>query len=81
MTTDINADGAIKCANATLHTTRWLGNDVPAGKNFAPARFERFLFIWHEHFPSGDEVIIHPNQADILPEFGILNALKFRSAF
>jgi hypothetical protein len=40
---DVYADGTIECANTALHTARWLGDDVPAGKDFAPARGKRIF--------------------------------------
>jgi hypothetical protein len=52
MAADINADGAVECANTALHTARWLRNDVSAGKNFAPARFDWFFLSWHAYFSS-----------------------------
>ena len=61
ITADINSNGAIKCANAALHTARGFGNNMPAGKYFAPARGVRIFYIRHGNFSSGDSPIIHAN--------------------
>jgi hypothetical protein len=45
---DVNADGAIKCANTALHTAGWFGNNMPTGKDFAPARSKGIFSIRHD---------------------------------
>jgi hypothetical protein len=59
--TNVNVDGAIKCANTTLYTAPWFRNDVAAGKNFAVARLEMTFFIRHGYFPLGEYAMIHVN--------------------
>jgi hypothetical protein len=58
---DVNIDGAIKCANTALHTAGRFRNNMPAGKNFAPAQLDRFFFVRHGHFLFGYYVMIHVN--------------------
>jgi hypothetical protein len=51
MTTDVNADGAIKCADTALHTAQGFGNNVPAGKHFTSFWIEMIFFVMHDLFP------------------------------
>jgi hypothetical protein len=65
ITADVNADGAIKCTNTALHTAGWFGNNMPAGKNFAPARSEWIFFVRHDFLtirPSNDTRKLYQQQ-------------------